>query len=63
MPKTEPEAGIQLRCVACRQTRVLSFEAAAHIDADAVPTCDNCYMPMVVESATIRSPRRRTHGT
>jgi hypothetical protein len=61
MTKKLPEAGIQLRCVACRQTRVLSFEAAAALTDQ--PTCDNCYMPMVAEEATIRSPRRRNHGT
>lgn len=47
--------GITVRCVACHQKQVLSFEAAAAL-ADQ-PTCDRCYMPMIAEKASTRKTK------
>lgn len=48
--------GIVVRCVACHQKKLLSFEAAAALTDQ--PTCDRCYMPMIAEKASTK----RTKG-
>jgi hypothetical protein len=48
--------GITVRCVACHQKRLLSFEAAAALTDQ--PTCDRCFMPMIAEKASTK----RTKG-
>lgn len=47
--------GITVRCVACHQRQVLSFEAAAALTDQ--PTCDRCYLPMVAEKASTRKTK------
>lgn len=53
------KSGITMRCVSCKERETLSFEAASNV-GEFGAFCKKCHMPMVVESATLRSRRTKT---
>lgn len=52
--------GITVRCVACHQKQVLSFEAAASLTDQ--PFCDRCSMPMIAEKASTRKTKGKSNA-
>lgn len=50
-------SGITVQCVACKRKKLLSFEEAAAITDQ--PTCDNCYLPMVVVQAAFDNRKQK----
>lgn len=48
-----------MRCVSCKERETLSLEEASNV-GEFGAFCKRCHMPMCVESAALKSGRKRT---
>ncbi len=46
------QQGVEVQCIVCKDTRLIDREEAARLtEAQTIPMCDKCYMPMVATRA------------